>query len=853
VLALQHQAEHVGGAGLGRCVHDGTAAVAAPHRDQSLGLQDPQRFAQGDQADLELVNEDFLARQQIAVGELAVDDLATQLIGYDFGDPWCRQSAAGVRSNSHGGHPIPRCLKGLQKIKRTAGTRELDWLSYFSSNGINSRVSDVADRRPTPLDGLRVVEISDRLAGSYCGKLLTDAGAHVRKMEPPQGDPLRRYSATATPVPDGPNGQASPLYCYLNAGKSSLSVAPDSERYRAEVAAADVVVVTGGRSQAAALGVDPQQLLAQSPQAVVVTISDFGWTGPFADRAATEFTLQAWSGCTGFRGDPAGPPISIGGDLGEYMGGVYAAFGALAVRRRVAQGGPGEHLDLSMLEAITAMQSSEWLHSQLLRVPPIRRTLEVPSIVPAKDGYVGITMVTGQQWLDFAAMVECPQFEEIPQLRFQIGRWEYRDLIHELIGPWMAERTVAEIVELGQLFRLPIAALGNGATVRDMAYMTERAVFVENPAGFHQPRPPWLMSRCAPAPPRDTSAIGAANDEIPWQRGESELKSTVTGLPLQGVRIVDLTAFWAGPAATHLLAAFGADIVKVESIQRPDGIRYSGGMRTDVDDWWEYGWVFQAMNTNKRSVTLDLGSSDGRRLFRSLAAGADVVIENFSPRVMDHFDLTADVLLELNPKLVVVRMPAFGLDGPWRERVGFAPTMEQIGGLTWVTGLPESPPVTPRGACDPLAGVHAAFSVLAALHFAERTGTGQQVELPMLETVLNTTAIQPIEAEVFGKTLSRRGNRGQGGALQNLYRCAGADDDWIAVSVCDDLQWAALVDLMDRPSWVDQELSTEVGRRARADEVDRRLQEWFAGQPLESAVQRLASAGVPAAPVVSPS
>ena len=291
-------------------------------------------------------------------------------------------------------------------------------------------------------------------------------------------------------------------------------------------------------------------------------------------------------------------------------------------------------------------------------------------------------------------------------------------------------------------------------------------------------------------------------------------------MPLQGVRIVDLTAFWAGPAATHLLAAFGADIVKVESIQRPDGIRYSGGMRTDVDDWWEYGWVFQAMNTNKRSVTLDLGSDDGRRLFRTLVAGADVVIENFSPRVMDHFGLTADVLLQINPKLVVVRMPAFGLDGPWRERVGFAPTMEQIGGLTWVTGVPESPPVTPRGACDPLAGVHAAFAVLAALHYAERTGTGQQVELPMLETVLNTTAIQPIEAEVFGKTLSRRGNRGQGGALQNIYRCAGPDDDWIAVSVCDDLQWAALVDLMARPSWVDQELSTD-SRATRARRRDR--------------------------------
>ncbi len=706
-----------------------------------------------------------------------------------------------------------------------------------------------ADCRPTPLHELRVVEISDRIAGSYCGKLLVDAGAQVRKIEPPQGDWLRRYSVSCAPVA---RGDAAPLFAFLNAGKQSMTFAPGSQRHRAELAAADVVVVTAGRSQAAALGVDPQQLLAENPRAIVVTVSDFGWAGPYADRAASELTLQAWAGSPGFRGDPDGPPISIGGDLGEYMGGVYAAFGALALRRRVERGGPGEHLDLSMLEAMTAMQSSEWLHSQLLRVPPIRRTLEVPSIEPAKDGYVGITMVTGQQWLDFCAMVQCPQLEEIEQLRFQIGRWAYRDLIREQIGPWLAERTVAEVVELGQLFRLPIAALGNGATIRDTEYVKQRDAFVANPAGFHQPRPPWLMTACAPAPPGATAAAGADNDRPPWTPRRTDAEPAPPGPPLDGVRIVDLTAFWAGPAATHLLAAFGADVVKVESIQRPDGIRYSGGMRTDVDDWWEYGWVFHAMNTNKRSVTLDLGSAEGRRLFLSLVADADVVIENFSPRVMEQFGLDADVLLKTNPGLVVARMPAFGLAGPWRDRVGFAPTMEQIAGLAWVTGLPEAPPVTPRGACDPLAGVHAAFAVLAALSSAERTGTGQLVELPMLETVLNATAIQAIEAEVFGVTLGRRGNRGHGGALQNIYRCAG-DDEWIALTVRDDRQWRALVEVMGGPDWCDETLAGAAGRRRAADDIDRRLADWFAGQALELAAQRLAAAGVPAAPVVSPS
>ena len=226
------------------------------------------------------------------------------------------------------------------------------------------------------------------------------------------------------------------------------------------------------------------------------------------------------------------------------------------------------------------------------------------------------------------------------------------------------------------------------------------------------------------------------------------------------MRVVDFTAFWAGPAATHSLAAFGADVIKIESIQRPDGIRYSGGMRTDVDDWWEYGWVFHAMNTNKRSVTLDLQSEDGIRLVKELVRQADVVIENFSPRVMDQFGLGADALLELNPRVVVVRMPAFGLTGPWRDRVGFAPTMEQIAGLAWVTGLPDGLPVAPRGACDPLAGAHAAFATLAALEFADRTGRGQLVEVPMIETVLNVTAVQTMEFEVFGTVMERRGNRG---------------------------------------------------------------------------------------------
>ena len=422
----------------------------------------------------------------------------------------------------------------------------------------------------------------------------------------------------------------------------------------------------------------------------------------------------------------------------------------------------------------------------------------MPSIEPAKDGYVGITMVTGQQWLDFAAMVDCPEFTEIPQLRFQIGRWDYRDWIRERIDPWMRERTVAEIVELGQLFRLPLAPLGNGSTIPRHGSPADARGVCRQPGRL--PAAPTAVAdvasrarrRCAARPRSVTrdgeSALGAKRIRVSPASARA---------PLAGVRVVDFTAFWAGPAATHALAAFGADVVKVESIQRPDGIRYSGGMRTDVDDWWEYGWVFHAMNTNKRSVTLDLQIRRRSAAVQGADRQADVVIENFSPRVMDHSASTPTCCWSSTPTLVVVRMPAFGLDrpvaGPGRlraddgadrgPRVGDGPARRTAGRTARCL----------RSARGRTCGVRGARRT----GVRDRTGRGQLVEVPMIETVLNVTAVQTMEFEVFGSVMERRGNRGHTGRTQDIYRCAG-DDSWIAVSVRTDDERAALVETHGR-------------------------------------------------------
>jgi crotonobetainyl-CoA:carnitine CoA-transferase CaiB-like acyl-CoA transferase len=198
------------------------------------------------------------------------------------------------------------------------------------------------------------------------------------------------------------------------------------------------------------------------------------------------------------------------------------------------------------------------------------------------------------------------------------------------------------------------------------------------------------------------------------------------------VRILDLTAFWSGPYATHLLATLGADVIKVERRSRPDGMRFATVASPDDEHWLEFSPTFHAANPAKRSVTIDFTVPSGRRLVLELAKGADVVVENFTPRVLDGVGLGYETLRAVNPAVIMLRIPGFGLDGPWANRSGFAQTMEQISGIGWLTGLADGDPLV-RSTMDPISGIHGAIAVLAALSHRDATGEGQLIEMPMVE------------------------------------------------------------------------------------------------------------------------
>jgi crotonobetainyl-CoA:carnitine CoA-transferase CaiB-like acyl-CoA transferase len=697
------------------------------------------------------------------------------------------------------------------------------------------------------LDGVRVVDLSDDLAGPYCTKLLADAGADVVKVEPPEGDRMRRWSASGADVaPD----QGGVLFRFLNTSKRSVVLDRD-EDLLSLVATADLVVTTGA-------GLDRAQVERVNPACSVVTLTPFGREGPWPDQPATDFTLQALIGSIASRGGPDRPPVHAGGRLGEFVAGTYAAVGAMAALAAARCTGRGVHVDASMLEclAVTFAAYPTVTRSLTGAPAPGGRSFEVPSIEPAADGWVGLCTVTGQQWESLLLMIERPDLIGDERYSTMPARWARVAEVLEIVQGWTRRHTVAEILEQAELFRVPAAPVGNGRTVPAMEGFTARGVLVDHPGGgFVQPRPPFLMSASPARPLAPAPRLGQHTAEVLAEAGARPLVAPPVaggrgGLPFEGLRVVDLTMFWAGPFATQYLASMGADVIKVESVQRPDPMRYSSVTGPDDPHWYEKSVIFHGANADKRGITLDLSRPAGRDLLLRLVAVSDVVIENFSPRVMSQFGLEYDELAAANPAVIVVRMPAFGLDGPWRDRVGFAQTMEQISGLGWITGYPDDRPLIPRGPCDTLAGMHALFGLLVAVRHRDRTGQGQLVEAPMVEVALNAAAEQIAEWSAHRHLLTRDGNRGPGAAPQGLYRARG-DDRWVALAVVTDEQWLALRAVVGDPDWArDPSLEKVAGRRAAHDVIDQGLAPWFAPQDAGEAAERLVAAGIPAAPVL---
>jgi crotonobetainyl-CoA:carnitine CoA-transferase CaiB-like acyl-CoA transferase len=621
------------------------------------------------------------------------------------------------------------------------------------------------------LERARVVDLTLGIAGAYAAKLLTDLGADVVVAEPEGGHPLRARDPG--------------LWDYLRTSQRS---ATDGDAW---LTTADVVLV----------GEDGPPRGAPAPP-VLVSVTAVGHGGPDDGLVLPEEVLQARSGSLSAKGHADRPPLTIGGSLGEYVTGAFAALGATTAWCRASRTGVPEVVDVSMLEAM--QQTFVTAPTLMARFPGgfMRswRWVMIPGNEPTADGrFVGITTVTTQQWISLLRAMGREDLVADEELHTMLGRGLRADEVHSLLRGWTTSLTADEVVARCVEARVPAAIVGNGEELPRFDQLAARAVYVEQPVD--EPGERWIRPRApfrfhgsgdrvlAPAPRhgasdgeawRGTHAPGVDVHAVPAWTGER---------PLAGLRVVDFTAFWAGPFATAWLAALGADVVKVESVQRPDGIRFSAALRPHQDPrFYEQSVLFAVSNLGKRGITLDLGHPDGIGLARRLVAGADVVAENFTPRVLDGFGLSYDDVRAIRPDVVMLRIPAFGLSGPWRDRPGFAQTMEQLTGMAWRTGYDGGPPIIPGGVVDPLVGTHAALALVAALEHRSRTGEGQLVEVPLVEVATAVTADQVIRRSRDGELLGRRGEHG-------VHRCAG-DDEWVAVDEASDP-----LDTVARAAW----------------------------------------------------
>ncbi len=709
------------------------------------------------------------------------------------------------------------------------------------------------------LRGYVVVDLSTGIAGGYCTHLLADAGAHVIKAEDPAGDPLRRWSASGATIS---SDHDAALFSFLAGSKESIVANADNPEDLARItdllSAADAVVWSPGSHLAQHPALAPAALLRTHPCLTITAISPFGLQGPWAERPATEFTLQAWSGgIVGLgRGAPDRAPVFVGGQVGEWLSGVYAAIGTLASRTRGLAGSRGDLVDVSMLEVLALCLTYYPVSFLDTAGRPYRsvRSVPTPGVETASDGFIGLGTGTGQQWLDFCVMVDHPEWAEDESLR--ANRSPVSSTIHE----WMAERSVDEIMELATAFRIPCAPVGNGVTIPVTEQFRARGAFVKNPRdGFLQPGHPYRFTpeilRPPEAAPRLGEHTGMSRPHRKPSTSGTDAPAVAGELPFTGLRVLDLTAFWAGPLCTHILAMLGAEVIHVESPSRLDGTRALGGLPFTADQWWERSGIFSGLNTNKKSVTLDLADEGGRQALRDLLATCDVVVENYTPRVLEQLGLDYEGVKAIRDDIVMVRMPGFGLIGPWRDNGAFAFVIEDVSGLTWLTGYPDANPLSPYCLGDPNAGLHALVGLLLALEHRRQTGQGVLVEAAMVDAATNIAAEQFVEHSAYGALLTRDGNQSPTAAPQNLYatRNQGDGEAWIAIAIATREQWEALRDALDQPAWaMDPALLAASVRRQKRDLIDSHLATWCQARTSDEILEHLWPLGIPVAKVLQP-
>jgi benzylsuccinate CoA-transferase BbsF subunit len=723
------------------------------------------------------------------------------------------------------------------------------------------------------LEGIRVIELGEGVSAPFCARLFGDYGADVIKVEHPEsGDVARRWG----PFPrDEPDPEKSGLFFSLNTDKRGVTLDLESaaglDQLRELIAGADVFIENQQPKQMRGWGLDYATLSRSNPDLVMISVTPFGQTGPYADWKGCDLNAFHLSAAgSRYCGRPGEAPLKHGTFSADYFGAyVAAAWGLAALRGREASG--GQHVDVSCAEALAAVFVGAQNIGLLAQdgIFETRSGVGLPlgapaTILPCSDGYVWMVALEPGQWNGLCKAMGNPEWAQAEIFQDMFARAQNSDVIYPLITEWTTQHTKQEVMDLSQANGCPTTALFTVAETADHPHLHERGFIkqLEHPAlgSVRVMGAPVLLPE-SPGGPRTPAPLlgqhnaavqGALAKATPNSRSRRSAEPT-EALPLAGVRVANFGWGWLGPVAGQTLAFLGAEVYKIESHARVDINRtippFGGGVR-DPDRSLQN----HAAWAGNGSVTINLKKAEGQQLARQLASRCDIVVENFGPGVMDRLNLGYEQLRTLKPDIILTSMPAAGLSGPLKRIRTYGMSLSSITGLDSLTGYRDGPPIPMENAfADPLGGIIGALASLFALHHRDRTGQGQHVDYSQQEGVMQMVAPAFMDYTMNGRVAGPMGNRHPlaAAAPHGVFPCTG-EDRWIAIAVFDDEEWRGLVEVMGDPSWAQANgYASCEGRIANIDALEEKLAEWTRARDSRELAERLQAAGVAATPVLN--
>ena len=683
-------------------------------------------------------------------------------------------------------------------------------------------MSDARDA--LPLDGVRVLDLADgRLQG--VGRLLADLGADVVRVEPPGGSPDRRGG-----VADGDIGLT---FAVRNANKRSVVVDPTSgaERLTELVSNSDLVLVTPHNTPYDVALV--RRVRTAHARLVIVELTDFGLTGPMREWLGTPAVHYALSSVLSRSGLPeVRRPLLPPEFLAYEAAAAQALWVAVLAHFQACRTGVGDDVDFSVSEAIMQTLDPGMGIGGSARAGAPMRTLprgrpdarHLYPIFPAADGWVRICVLSARQWQSMFAWLGRPAEFADPKFNAIGARFAAAGTLYPLIGALLAPLTREEAAEAGQTYGVPVAGIASASEVLHTdafaAAGSLRPVTLADGRTATVPTGWFEIDEVRSGYRTDAPSVGSAGEGAAFLPApELPAPAAAPGsAPFAGLRVLDLGVIVVGAELGRVFADYGADVVKVESEAFPDGSRQSWD-GSEITEGFAWG------HRNKRSLGLNLRHDEGKRLFRELVAGSDVLLTNFKPGTLESLGFGWDELVALNPRLVLSESSAFGRTGPWSRRLGYGPLVRASTGLSALWRYPEiegsfSDAITIFP--DHVVARLNAAAVASLLLRRERTGRGGRVSTAQVDAILGAMADQ------LALESLRPGSIDAGSGSDAGVFAAAGDDEWVVVD-------ATGADRTER-------LAAVVG------DVD--LTTWTAGRGAREAAETLQAAGVPAGNLV---